>query len=106
MLDLRELLRRACTPSNRLTLDMFCEAVDGRVISIRPVADYSESGMRFAGRNLEWCLLPTQADEFAEKIDVLASAENGHQYLDAHDVGIAVEVSIGEYPDNWRPERE
>ena len=37
----------------------------------------------------------------AEKLDVLTQCEQGHHYLDADDDHVVVEVSRGEYGDDW-----
>jgi hypothetical protein len=84
----------------------FCEAVDGRKITAKRVSDNRDSGMRFAGGGLEWQLRPVEAQDFADKVDVLASSVSGHQYLDCNATDdITVEVSIGEYPESLHPGR-
>ncbi len=104
MRDLRDFLRRAWPASNAPTLDGFCEAVDGRMISVRAVSDQRDTGMRLGRDGLEWRLRPDLAADFAEKVDVLASSVAGHQYLDAYNSDIAVEVSTGEYPESLHPD--
>jgi hypothetical protein len=104
MNELRDFLKGVGRSSNAISLNAFCEAVDGRAITVQLVKDRSETGMRFANDRLEWRLQPELALEFAEKVDVLSS-KVGHQYLDAYNHGIAVEVSAGEYPADLHPDR-
>ena len=104
MRDLRDFLRSAWPASNAPKLDRFCEAVDGRKITVIAVSDRRDTGMFFAGDGLEWSLRPDLADDFAEKVDVLASSAAGHQYLDAYSSDIVVEVSTGEYPESLHPD--
>jgi hypothetical protein len=60
--------------------------------------------MHLAGDGLEWRLRTELTNGFADKLDVLAESVSGHQYLDPHVIDdIPVEVSLGEYPANWRP---
>jgi hypothetical protein len=103
--ELRDFLRSACGAPNALTLDRLCEAVDRRAITVRAASDPRDTGMRFARGGLEWRLHRGLAEEYAEKIHVLASSSSGHQYLDAPGGQIAVEVSIGEYSETIRPDR-
>ena len=89
------------------TLARFCEAVDGRKITVKAVSDKRDTGMHFASDGLEWKLRSDLARDFADKVEVLASSTSGHQYLDCYYVtdGITVEVSIGEYPDSLHSDR-
>jgi hypothetical protein len=89
------------------TLARFCEAVDGRKITVKAVSDKRDTGMHFASDGLEWKLQSDLARDFADKVEVLASSTSGHQYLDGYYVtdDITVEVSIGEYPDSLHPDR-
>jgi len=105
MRELRDFLRSAWPASNALKLDRFCEAVDGRMITVIAVPDQRDTGIFFAGDGLEWRLRPDLAVDFAEKVDVLASCVAGHQYLGAYSSDIAVEVSTGEYPESLHPDR-
>jgi len=105
MRELRSFLRGAWPVSNAPTLDRFCEAVDGKTITVRAVTDQPDTGMRLARDGLEWRLRPDLAEDFAGKVDGLASSVAGHQYLDAYRSEIAVEVSTGEYPENLHPDR-
>jgi hypothetical protein len=105
MRELRDFLHSACPGSNAPKFDGFCEAVDGRKITIIAVSDRRDTGMFLAGDGLEWRLRPDLADDFAEKVDVLASSAAGHQYLDAYSSDIVVEVSTGEYPERLHPDR-
>ena len=101
---LRDFLRSAWRVPNALALESFCRPIDGRKIIVRTVTDPRDTGMRFGRDCLEWSLQPDLADDFAEKIDALASSVSGHQYLDAHSRAITVEVSIGEYPESLHPD--
>lgn len=51
---LRDFLRSGFGPSNTPPLGSFCEAVDGRTITVRAVSDERDSGMHLAGGGLEW----------------------------------------------------
>jgi hypothetical protein len=102
MRDLRDFLRSNWPPS---TLASFCEAVDGRKITVKPVSNECDTGMHLAGDGLEWKLRSELAASFSDKVEVLASAISGHQYLDCYVDDITIEVSIGEYPDNLHPNR-
>jgi hypothetical protein len=82
-----------------LTLEAFCEAVDGRTITVRAVCNQRDTGMRLTRDGLEWRLLTDLTEDYAEMVDVLTSSESGHQYLEARGSNITVEVSIGEYPE-------
>ena len=104
MRKLRDFLRSAWAAPNAPALEAFCDSVDGRKITIRAVSDSGNTGMRFARNDLEWRLQPELAEDFADKIDVLASSLSGHQYLDARGSDITVEVSIGEYPETLHPD--
>lgn len=105
MRALRDCLRGAWRASNAPTLDGFCEAVDGKAITVRAVSDHRDTGMHLARGGLEWRLRPDLAEDFADKVDVLASSAAGHQYLDAYSSDITVEVSTGEYPESLHPDR-
>lgn len=102
---LRDFLRSVFGPSNTPPLDSFCEAVDGRTITVRAVSDERDSGMHLAGGGLEWKLRPDLAETYADMVDALVASASGHQYLDAPGsditVDITVEVSIGEYPETF-----
>jgi hypothetical protein len=103
--ELRDFLRSAWPASNAPILDGFCDAVDRRKITVIAVSEQRDTGIFFAGDGLEWRLQPDLAAAFAEKVAVLASCAAGHQYLDAYNCDISVEVSTGEYPDSLHPER-
>ena len=103
MRELRDFLRSSWPSSNALALERFCEAVDARKITVKAVSDKRDTGMHFARDGLEWRLRPDLAEDFAEKVDVLASSASGHQYLDSYSNDITVEVSIGEYPESLHP---
>ncbi len=104
MCELRDFLRSAWAAPHAPTLSKFCEAVDGRTITVRAVSNQSDTGMRLAREGLEWRLRPELAEDYAEMVDVLASSASGHQYLEARGSDITVEVSIGEYPESLRPD--
>lgn len=103
-IGMRELVDflRSERPSS--TFAAFCEAVDGRKITVKTVSDKRDTGMHFADGGLEWKLRSVEAQDFADKVDVLASCTSGHQYLDCYATDdITVEVSIGEYPESLHP---
>jgi hypothetical protein len=98
MRELRDFLRGEWPSS---TLARFCQAVDGRTITVKAVSEECDTGMHIAGDGLEWKLRPNLANDFADKVDLLAAATSGHQYLECCVIDdIGVEVSIGEYPEN------
>lgn len=103
MIELRDFLRSVCCAPHALTLGRFCKAVDGRMIIVTASSTQSDKGMRLAGDNLEWRLRPELAEDYAEKVDALTTSISGHQYLEANNGDITVEVSIGEYPETLRP---
>jgi hypothetical protein len=103
MRELRDFLRSDWPSSNALALAKFCEAVDARKIIVKAVSDKRDTGMHFARNDLGWRLRSDLAEDFADKVDVLASSISGHQYLDSYSNDITVEVSIGEYPDGLHP---
>jgi hypothetical protein len=105
MRALRDVLRSVRPASNAPELDGFCDAVDGRKITVIAVSEQRDTGIFFAGDGLEWRLQPDLAGAFAEKVAMLASCAAGHQYLDAYNCDINVEVSTGEYPDSLHPDR-
>ena len=105
MRELRDFLRSAWPTLNAPKLDGFCDAVDGRKITVMAVSDQRDTGIFFTGDGLEWRLQPDLAEDFAEKVDVLASCVAGHQYLNAYNCDINVEVSTGEYPESLHPDR-
>ena len=81
MRELRDFLRSEWPSSNALALARFCEAVDARKIIVKAVSDERDTGMHFARDDLEWRLRSDLAEDFADKVDVLASSISGHQYL-------------------------
>jgi hypothetical protein len=101
---LRDWLRSVSAP-DALAFEALCTSVDGKKIRIKAVPDEGDAGMRFGCNDLEWSLQPALAEDFADKLDVLASSVSRHQYLDARGNDIAVEVSIGEYPETLHPDR-
>jgi len=103
--ELRNFLRSPLTASNERSLEAFCISVDGRRITIRTVSNERDAGMRLALKDLEWSLQPELAEDFAHKVHQLTSTGAGHQYLDARGNEVAVEVSIGEYPEALNPIR-
>ncbi|MER9140184.1 hypothetical protein NKI20_28695 [Mesorhizobium sp. M0830] len=62
-------------------------------------------GMRLDLGRLIWEIAPSDAMTFAQLVDgVATSARACHQYLDCEaEDGIEVKVSVGEYPDDFRP---
>lgn len=104
MRQLRDWLRSVKAP-DALAFESLCTSIDGNEIAIKAVAHERDAGMRFGRDGLEWSLQPVLAEDFADKLDVLASSVSGHQYLDARGNDIAVEVSIGEYPESLHPDR-
>ena len=105
MRELLNFLRSPLTASSERSLEAFCISVDGRRITVRAVSDERDAGMRLAQTGLEWRLHPDLAEDFAHKVDQLTSTDAGHQYLDASGNEVAVEVSIGEYPEALNPIR-
>jgi hypothetical protein len=100
MRKLSDLLRDLHRAPDFRPLSTICQSVDGKEIAIK-VSSHA-TGMHFNRETLEWNLSSTLADDFAELVEVLTTATNGHQYLDCGD-GITVMVSVGEYPANLRP---
>ena len=105
MRDLRDFLLGPLTALNQADFENFCTSVDGNRITFISISDEQNAGMRLVLDRIEWSLNRTLAKEFAEKIDALTTAIAGHQYLDARGNEVAVEVSIGEYPDMLHPVR-
>ncbi len=101
--DLRDFLRQIKNATNPLTLSSFCEAADGKEITLIPVSDQLASGMRIKIECLDWMLDPKTADDFAEMVDILASSGIGHQYLDCREDEVPVMVSTGEYAASLNP---
>ena len=97
-------LRKMLIVPGAVTLDDFCEPVDGRTITVRMRANRRDSGMRLNHEDLEWTLRPQVADDFAELVGALAASEkSGHQYLICGVTDeLTVMVSHGEYPENLR----
>lgn len=102
---LEEFLRGLWRTRRAPALEDFCAPVDGNKIKIRAVSVEGDVGMRRSRDGFEWSLQPALAEEFADKIAGLVTSASGHQYLDARGNGIAVEVSIGEYPETFHPNR-
>lgn len=105
--DIRQLQGwlRSIGASDALTLKAFCTSVDGNEITSEVVAREEDAGMRLGSKGLEWSVQPALAGDFAEMLDGLASGASGHQYLDARGNDVAVEVSVGEYPETLHPDR-
>jgi hypothetical protein len=103
MRELRDFLRSPLAVSSAATLDTICHPVDGRTIAVLGVSSERDAGMRLVRDRLEWKLWPELAEDYADKVDVLASSVSGHQYLETFSGGgIVVEVSRGEYPETMR----
>jgi hypothetical protein len=102
---LGDFLRKLLVVPGAMTLGAFCEAVDGKPVSVRMRANRRETGMRLNHQGLEWTLRPQSADDFAELVSALASSgKSGHQYLTCGVTDeITVMVSLGEYPHDLRP---
>ena len=66
MCDLRDFLRQIQTADGPRTLNSFCEAVDGKEITVVPVSDRRENGIYVRSGRLEWKLDRTAADDFAD----------------------------------------
>jgi hypothetical protein len=82
----------------------FCAAAGDRVIAL-PHAGSCTALRKTPGdqRIFHWEIDKSDAERFAELVDVLAASAHGHQYLepDRPTAGaVAVMVSIGEYPDD------
>ena len=105
MRALSGLLRQVLVVPSAMTLSEFCEAVDGKTVTVRMRANRRDTGMRLRHEGLEWTLRPQSADDFASLIEALAaSGKPGHQYLTCGVTDeITVMVSQGEYPKNLRP---
>jgi hypothetical protein len=100
---LSDLLRKMLVIPNDMTLGEFCDAADGRTVTVRMRANRRDTGMRLHHEDLEWTLRPQSADDFAALIDGLASGKSEHQYLTCGVTDeIMVMVSHGEYPENLR----
>lgn len=102
---LEDFLRTLWRPPSAPAFEDFCIPVDGNKITIRAVSIERDAGMRHGRDGLEWCLQSALAEEFADRIATLVLSASGHQYLDARGNGIAVEVSTGEYPETFHPNR-
>ena len=105
MRALSDFLRKMLVVPGAMRLGEFCEAIDGKAVSVRMRTNRRETGMRLNFQGLEWTLRPQSAEDFAELVGVLASSgKSGHQYLTC---GVTDEsmvmVSHGEYPDDLRP---
>src|SRR5256885_9378417 len=72
LLDLRDLLRDPTSQSK--ALGDICEAVDGRKVSVRVVADRRDTGVHLRSDGMEWRLRLEDAEDFADKLDGLASS--------------------------------
>lgn len=104
MRALSALLRKMLVVPSAMTLSEFCEAADGRTITVRMRANRRDTGMRLIHEDLEWTLRPQSADDFAALIEALAaSGKSGHHYLTCGVTDeITVMVSQGEYPETLR----
>jgi hypothetical protein len=99
--DLSDFLRRTQKSG---ALGDICEAVDGRRITVLIVSERQKTGMHARSEGMEWRLRSDDAEDFAAKLDALASSPvAAHQYFDAYGGGIVVQASLGEYPDSFRP---
>jgi hypothetical protein len=102
---LSDFLGNSLTVRDAMALSAFCEAVDGKTITVRMRANRRDTGMRLDREGLEWTLRPQSADDFAGLVEALAvSGKSGHQYLTCGVTDeITVMVSHAEYPENLRP---
>jgi hypothetical protein len=96
---------RSIGGSERLALEASCTAIDGNDITAEVVPLEKDAGMRFGSACLTWYVQPALAGDFVEMLDGLASGASGHQYLDARGNKVAVEISVGEYPETLHPDR-
>jgi hypothetical protein len=105
MRALSELLRKMLVVPSDMSLSEFCNAVDGRMVTVRMRANRRDTGMRLHHEDLEWTLRPQSADDFAAIIeDLAASGKPGHQYLTCGVTDeITVMVSHGEYAEDLQP---
>jgi hypothetical protein len=105
MRALGDFLRNMLVVPRAMTLAEFCEAVDGKIITVRMRANRRDTGMRLNHEGLEWTLRPQSADEFAALVEGLAvSGKPGHQYLTCGVTDeITVMVSHAEFAENLRP---
>ncbi|MGB7693336.1 MAG: hypothetical protein WBM12_10730 [Pseudolabrys sp.] len=104
MRALSDFLRKMLIVPRAMTLGEFCEAVDGKTITVRMRANRRDTGMRLNHEGLEWTLRPQSAADFAALVEALAaSGKSGHQYLTCGVTDeITVMVSHGEYPEDLR----
>jgi hypothetical protein len=100
MKALRDFLRSIRSVPGSATMSEFCEATDGKPITVTMIAGRRGTGMRLSREGLQWTLRQEAADDFAEMVEVLVSSAHGHQYLDdlADPDAITVIVSKDEYP--------
>ena len=84
MRALSDFLRKMLIVPRAMTLGEFCEAVDGKTITMRMRANRRDTGMRLNHEGLGWTLRSQSADDFAALVEALAaSGKSGHQYLTA-----------------------
>jgi len=65
MRALNDLLRKMLVVPSTMTLSEFCEAVDGKTVTVRMRTNRRDTGMRLRHEGLEWTLRPQSADDFA-----------------------------------------
>jgi hypothetical protein len=82
----------------------FCATTGDRVIVLPYKGPYSALRKTSGDQQIfRWELDKSQAESFAELVDVLAVSAHGHQYLEPDRPtpgAVTVMVSIGEYPDD------
>jgi hypothetical protein len=85
----------------------FCAASGDRVLVSPGNGPYTALKRTLGDQRVfRWEINKSQADWYAELVEVLAASEHGHQYLDPDRPStgaITVAVSIGEYPDDLIP---
>ena len=84
------------------------EGIPGTAVDTSRVAvtlSTRAGGLQPVGNNsFEWFLDSRTAEEFAEKVEALARASDGHQYLEcSRAMEICVMVACNEYSDDLRP---
>ncbi len=77
---LAEVLRTP--PAERLALDRWCKAVDGKPVFI--LKDRRSSMVPFGDAHFVWRIRPEDATDYADKIEAtISTGRPGHQYLEA-----------------------
>lgn len=79
----------------------FAEAHHGVQLTARRSTHDRGTRRADAGSVFLWERTGDGWQDAAEKLDMLAQYEEGHHYLDANEDEVVVQVSIGEYGDEW-----